>query len=172
MTDMNINPGTRGQTRSTWRDETHLRGLLLRLIAENPDATRKELEDLYIVRAIRPWSIMDTPPLVKEALRRAFDNDLSYINRPAQPRLSRTPSTIELGVAAGRLKNLVLLDLIQPNGKKLRDCTVAEGRGFGGWYIEAANRIVTDRGGNETTLFGEKLNETDLASILANHVQG
>jgi hypothetical protein len=167
MTYANTNPGIQGQTRSTWRDETHLRGLLLRLITENPEATRNELEETYIARAVYPWPVEDVPPLVKEALRRVFDNDIKHINRPAQPRQARKPSDIELGAAGNRLKELVLLDLVQPNGKKLRECTVAEGRGFGGWYIEAADRIITE-GGNENSVYGV-LSEADLIGILAKH---
>ena len=37
MTDTTIaTPGIKGMTRSTWRDETHLRGMLLKLISQAP----------------------------------------------------------------------------------------------------------------------------------------
>jgi hypothetical protein len=67
MTDTTTNttttPGVKGMTRSTWRDDTHLRGLLLKLISQNPNATHDELEELYLSRA------MKKPALVAEALR-------------------------------------------------------------------------------------------------------
>jgi hypothetical protein len=64
-----INPGTRGQTRSTWRDETHLRGMLLKLMTTHPDATREDLEEMYLIEAKAKEALID------EALRRAFDNE-------------------------------------------------------------------------------------------------
>ena len=71
MTDITINPGVRGHTRSTWRKETHLRGVLLRLITQHPNATRDELEAMYLTTTRK------VPTLVDEALRRALDNDLA-----------------------------------------------------------------------------------------------
>jgi hypothetical protein len=85
MPDIQTNvPGIKGQTRSTWRDTTHLRGMLLKLMTQNENATREELEALYLAKARK------TPALVDEALRRAFDNDLSGIQRPpAKRRISK-----------------------------------------------------------------------------------
>jgi hypothetical protein len=121
VTDIQTNiPGIKGQTRSTWRDATHLRGMLLKLMARNPDTTREELEAMYLAKARK------TPSLIDEALRRAFDNDLSGIQRP--PAKRRIISKQEIAAAAERLANVVLLDLILPNGKALRDCTGKECR--------------------------------------------
>jgi hypothetical protein len=153
MTDMNINPGVRGHTRSTWRDETHLRGLLLQLITQHPKASREELEEMYLAHA------EGVPALVDEALHRAFDNDMARIQQPA--RRPQGPSANELDAAEGRLRTIILLDLVQPNGKKLRDCTGKECREAGGWLIKVADRIG-DHG-----VVGATLDEAAVAAIFS-----
>lgn len=158
MTDVHINPGVRGQTRSTWRDETHLRGVLLRLLAENPEAERDELEAMYLAKTEM------VPKLIEEALRRAFDNDWNGLQKPK--RLRPRPTVEEMAEAKAKvaatvenIKALVLLDLVQPNGKKLRDCTGAECRKTGGWLVNVAKRVGDDG------VVGAKLNEVEVAAI-------
>ena len=159
MTDIQTNiPGIKGQTRSTWRDTTHLRGMLLKLMTRNPDTTREELEAMYLAKAEK------TPALIDEALRRAFDNDLSGIQRPLAKH--RIVSKQEITAAAERLSNVVLLDLIMPNGKALRDCTGRECRQAGGWLTKIADR-VGDRG-----VVGATLDEQQIAVIFASSRSG
>jgi hypothetical protein len=153
MTDININPGVRGHTRSTWRDETHLRGLLIKLMTRHPDATRDELEAMYLTKARK------VPALVDEALRRSFDNDLARIQQPARARPQHPPAA-DIAAATQRL-TVVLLDLIMPNGKALRDCTGKECRQAGGWLVKVADR-VGDRG-----VVGATLDEQEIAAIFA-----
>jgi hypothetical protein len=153
MHEASINPGIRGQTRSTWRDETHLRGLLLRLITRHPDATRDELEAMYLAKA------RAVPVLVDEASCRAFDNDLARIQQPPRARPQR-PAPADIAAATRRL-TLALLDLIMPNGKALRDCTGRECRQAGGWLTRVADR-VGDHG-----VVGATLDEQEIAAIFA-----
>lgn len=158
MSDVQINPGVRGQTRSTWRDETHLRGVLLRLLAENPDAGRDELEAMYLAKTEM------VPALIEEALRRAFDNDWNGLQKPKHLRSRPTAEEMKeaksrVVAAVEKIKALVLLDLVQPNGKKLRDCTGAECRKAGGWLVNVAKRVGDDG------VVGAKLNEAEVASI-------
>jgi hypothetical protein len=154
MTDIHPNIGTLGQTRSTWRDDNHLRGLLLRLVIENPQANREELEALYLDKA------ESNSTLVKEALRRSFDNDYWQLQRPAKRR--RPPTEAEITAVAEKLRVVVLLDLVLPNGKKLRECSGQECRQAGGWLTAVADRI-----GNRG-IVGEKLSEAEVAALYAN----
>jgi hypothetical protein len=154
MAELNIDPGVKGQTRSTWRDPTHLRGLLMKLVRLYPDASRDELEELFLIEAKTQDSLID------EALRRAFDNDFARMEQPS-PRPRKKLTEAEIAAAAERLKAIVLLDLILPNGKKLGDCTGKECRAAGGWLIEVGAR-VGDRG-----VVGETLNEAEVAKIFA-----
>jgi hypothetical protein len=148
MTNTQTNPGTRGQTRSTWRDETHLRGILMRLISENKDANREEIEALYIAKCEM------VPKLVDEALRRSFDNDWKQFQKPAVARRPvRTEEEIEaakaeVAAAVERVKEIVLLEWIMPNGKAIGDCTGKEVKQFGDkvapWLAKVAAKVKPD----------------------------
>lgn len=161
MTDTHINPGTRGFTRSTWRDETHLRGVLLRLFVEYPDESREELEARYLAKTEM------VPKLIEEALRRAFDNDWKEIQKSTKPRSPRpVASEIPAEVVAAtveRIKAIVLLDLVQPNGKKLRDCTGADIRAFEAqmpsWFKAIAAKVKPDQ------IVGKVLTEDDVWKV-------
>jgi hypothetical protein len=156
MTDIHMDtPGVRGHTRSTWRDETHLRGVLLRLITEHPDASREELEELYLAKTEM------VPALVEEALRRAFDNDFDLIQKP--PRRRYRPAAAPgaaVDAAVEEIKTLALLDLVQPNGKKLRDCTGADVRAFEAqmpsWFKAIAAKVKPEE------IVGEVLSEAEV----------
>jgi hypothetical protein len=93
MIETSINPGFRGQTRSSWRDETHLRGVLLRLIAEHPNASRDHIKAMYGAK------VEMVPELIEEAWTRAFDNDWGSIHKPA--RTTRPHSAEADGAVAG-----------------------------------------------------------------------
>lgn len=169
MTDTSINPGVRGQTRSTWRDETHLRGVLLRLIAENQDAERDEIEAMYLAKCEM------SAKLIEEALRRAFDNDWNGLQKPKQLRPRPTAELIEEAKAKAEetkarveraveaIKATVLLDLVQPNGKMLRDCTGAEVRDLAtqmpAWFKAIAARVKPNE------IVGAVLNEDDVRKL-------
>jgi hypothetical protein len=47
---------------------------VLKLITQHPDATRDELEAMYLAKAKKKEALID------EALRRAFDNDLARVH--------------------------------------------------------------------------------------------
>jgi hypothetical protein len=165
MTDINTNiPGVRGHTRSTWRDESHLRGLLLKLKNKRPNATRKELEDLFMSAAQADAAMVD------EALRYAFDNHFKSLNesvqpqrqpqRKAAPAVSAFVSDDEVVAAKVRFAKIILLDLVMPNGKKLRDCTGNECGEFGGWLLKIKERVGS-------AIVGDELSEKQLAKIFA-----
>jgi len=160
MIETDTNPGVRGQTRSTWRDATHLRGLLMKLIRLNPEAERDELEEMYLSEAKGPkfHAAPAHEAFLDEALRRAFDNDYALCHRPARPPRQKT-SAADVAALVETIKTVVLLDLVQPNGKKLRDCTGKECRAAGGWLTEIGAR-VGDRG-----VVGEQLSEAEVAKI-------
>jgi len=154
-----INPGVRGHTRSTWRDETHLRGVLLRLVAENPDEPREEIEALYLAK------VEMVPKLVEEALRRTFDVDWAQLQKPARLQKRLTTEEIEAKKTAveaivENIKTVVLLDLVQPNGKKLRDCSGADVRAFEkqmpSWFKAIAAKVKPDE------IVGKVLSEDDV----------
>jgi hypothetical protein len=103
------------------------------------------------------------PTLVDEALCRSFDNDLMRVQQSARTR-SQRPSAADITTTTQRLA-VVLLDLIMPNGKTLRNCTGRECRQVGGWLTKVADR-VGDRG-----VVGTILDEQELATIFTNSVR-
>ena len=185
--------GTRGATRQSWRNSTGLRGLFAKLMDQYPDASRGELLTKYKAK-VKGRGFQASPsakPLIEEALTRVFDNDLTSWNSlmhsdedlddneeaasaerepdqrpvrrmPTRPRVTET----EIAAADQLLTTLVLLDLVQPNGKKLRDCTGKECRQAGGWLVKVAER-VGDRG-----VVGATIDEAEVASIFASSTRG
>lgn len=168
MTDTYTNeiPGVRGQTRSSWRDTSHLRGLLLELIAKNPSATRDELSELYLDATGRDeWIDLDAASFIKEALMRAFDNDFARANERARPpRCDRTASrAAEVTATAARLSTIVWLDHVMLNHKKLRDCSGAElskmEKRYPAWLQRLRAKI------KPSEIVGEVLSETEVRSL-------
>lgn len=148
MSDVHINTrGLLGQ--STWHDQEHLRPLLLQIRQQNPGVTRARRLELYLARAKR------SPLMIEEALRRCFDNDERTIEKMERPRQRLDADDVK------RVANVILLDLVLPNGKKLRDCTGRECKKAGGWLIQVGER-VGDRG-----IVGAKLDEAELTAIRA-----
>jgi hypothetical protein len=147
-THTNVTPGVRGQTRSTWRDETHLRGILMRLISENKDASREEIEAMYIAKCEM------VPKLIEEALRRSFDNDWKQFQKPTVARRPvRTEEEIaatkaEIAAAVERVKEIALLEWAMPNGKTFGDCTGQEVQQFGSkvapWLAKVVSKVKPD----------------------------
>lgn len=160
MTDMNtdINPGVRGQTRATWRDVTHLRGLLLRLVQENPDADREDVEALFVAK------VEMSAALIEEAARYAFDNNWDAITKPkSKPRTKISAAAV--AAVAKQVKSIVLLDLVLPGGKALRDATGAECEQAGGWYIKVGKRV------GKQGIVGATLSEAQVAEIFTTSVK-
>lgn len=62
---------------------------------------------------------------------------------------------------AKRYVDMVTLDLIMPNGKRLRDCTGAEIHRFGGIYINIAKTI------KPTQVLGNYINAAELAAVVS-----
>jgi len=156
MTNINIDPipGERGQTRATWRDVTHLRGLLLRLVQENPDAGREEVEPLFVAK------VEMSAALIEEAARYAFDNHWKAVTGPKRKPAAKITAAAVAAVAEN-VRRVVLLDLVLPCGKKLRDATGKECKQAGGWYIKVGDK-VGDRG-----IVGAKLDEATVGKIYA-----
>jgi hypothetical protein len=168
------NPAVRGSTRATWIDESRLRGMMLQLLKQFPNADREAILAKFLTKARRSSAMVD------EGLTRIFDIDWRIIHRSMareetksekvkraaeQQRAIRRVSKTELTKANKLLVSLVLLDLVQPNGKKLRDCTGVECKSFGGWLTKIGDRV----GG---AIVGEKLNEAEVTAIWANNGNG
>jgi hypothetical protein len=167
---MSVDPGQRGQTRSSWRNETSLRGVLRRLIEEHPGASREELKALYFAK------VEMVPELVEEAITRAFDNDWLSSHKPTRPRVVQPspqpdesvqpqpqPDNVQpavrpqlsaaekaakevaekaaLGTVVTQLKKLVRMELMMPNGKLFGDCSGDDFGAMGGQFTALRKRL-------------------------------
>lgn len=102
----------------------------------------------------------------KEARRIAFPPNRNDIQekvakraadvKAAQARVDGVKETILKSAA-----KLLLLDLVMPNGIKLRDCTGADCIGFGGWLTAIGKKVGDGR------KVGDVLSEREIRSISA-----
>lgn len=98
--------------------------------------------------------------------RHAFANFLTSLDRDRRRGARQTSNTEmhkERQAAARRLTKhvhrIVLLDLMLPNGKKLRESTFAECSAAGGWFKMVAAK------GRPSEIVGQVLNEGDLRKL-------
>lgn len=104
--------------------------------------------------------------LLEATLFHAFINYWSSLDRdhraerrqPEQPE-QKAQRAAEVALLVERAKNIVLLDLILPGGKKLRDATFADCAKAGSWYAKIAKR------GRPNQIVGVVLSESDLQKI-------
>ncbi len=64
---------------------------------------------------------------------------------------------------------MVFLDLLMPNGKKLRHCTGLECKQMGGIFGAALNAVGALVG--DELIVGDKLNEAEVAGIFASNTK-
>lgn len=149
------NPGQKGQTRSTWRDKNHLRGVLLRLMTDNPTAEKEHLESLYLKLVLK------SPELKEEAIRRCFANDLAMINQgKINTKIHNIRSKTQIVKEIGeKIRQTVLLDLVMPNDKKLRDCTGTECGKFSSAFAKLKDKVGR-------RVVGKVLTESEVRKII------
>ena len=156
MTDIQTNiPGIKGQTRSTWRDTTHLRGMLLKLMTQNRGRHPRRIGS-PVSRQGQEDTGTDRRGSASGFRQRSFGD-------PAPARQAPDPiSKEEVAATAERLTNVVLLDLILRTARPCATSTGKECRQAGGWLTKIADR-VGDRG-----VVGATLDEPEIAAIFAN----
>lgn len=146
QTASSIDTGTTGAKRQSWR-YANPRETLRRLIEDNPTAGKMDLFELFSNEVFRPSS----KPLLLSIVEYWFDNNFQSL-MPRQPRRidpvlkEKTISEIKDKVTASIkiAANIMLLDLVQPNGKALRLCTGAECAATGGWLTQLSQMMPPD----------------------------
>lgn len=145
---LEINTGTYGAKRASWRD-FNPRNVLQHIIDENPDGPESRWRDLF-------WQYcQDHPDDCMQAVAQYFcDNAIRYIldGRNDQRRQAASADTEAVAATKTRMKSrvrdhvvreaqILLLDLTMPNGKKLAQCTGKECQDFGSWYAVLATKV-------------------------------
>lgn len=143
--------------------------MLIDLIRGNPRASEKEtLDELWdqvksnsqIYRLlIDNWFIRNYSNLrdrieVKEDGSTVYKTPRKSFYRPASASTERAVKII---------RNLVIMDLLMPNGKQLRDCTFADLANLGNWARDLCKH------GKPTEVVGKKLTEDQVRDVWARH---
>lgn len=143
-----------------------------RFAAKNPVKILKDMRDADATaddkRLFKAWRkrCQVDDDLDEAIYLHAFANMLSTIEQPRQPRKRRPPTKSQIAaerraveVLTRRMGTVKLMDLMMPNGKKLRDCTLAECGTFGSWF-----RMIATKG-KPSDIVGKVLTEADLQKI-------
>lgn len=117
--------------------------ILVRLIKDNPKKSREAIERLWLAE------VEDDPEYRTPALKYYFFNAWTGLhpNRPPRRAAKSEAAQINASVAhvVEKLKRAIIIsELIQPNGKKIADCTGTEMGKFGKFGI-AVSGIVKRR---------------------------
>jgi hypothetical protein len=149
--------------RVSWRD-ANPRGLFLRIVHQNRTSPPDEQKELF-------WrEVMESRLNLRSIVEFFCDAQLAQIRVPTK---SRTRAPVETHAATAKLRTklaahikqeaeILLLDLIMPNGKPLRLCTGQECTQFGGWYAKLGRRAGKKQ-------IGAVLSEVALREIWKKH---
>ena len=150
-----IDLGNSGAKRATWDENP--RKLLKSIIDDNPNAGDMEWRRLFVEE-------MENDRDQRGAVYTYYlDNNIrSLTPRKAPERAAaaavRVKSARERAVHikeqveshVREAAEIVLLELVTPNGKKLGECTGADCKRFGGWYMRIAKVVPTNERVDET----------------------
>ena len=85
-------------------------------------------------------------PQVNQHYFTAIERDLRRTRSKADHDAVRTASSIIVRAEADKMvREIILLNLLMPNGKPMRDCTGMEMGGFGRAYTKIAEKVGPDR---------------------------
>lgn len=90
-----------------------------------------------------------------------FVNMHDYLTTRRSSPANSASRTSKVEDIVNKVREAVLLDLVMPNEKRLRDCTGAECAKFGGFYAKIARKV------GKTKIVGEVLNEVQIRALLA-----
>jgi hypothetical protein len=152
MPAIHVDTGTYGAKRQSFHDASP-RGLLEKVVRQHPNADQDELEEAHwelMVKQIKAGNL----EFVKAMHAYWFAPNLRSLIRfsEQQRNLKRNQakaSAIATAKAASTkaksvfesITRIVILDLVLPNGKKLRDCTGKDCAKAGGLYAKIAGRV-------------------------------
>jgi hypothetical protein len=161
-----VEPGVLGAYRASWR-KANPRELIMRIMKENPSADEITLRKLF-------WREVKNDEDHQRALSEYF---LDHVFKSLHDSESRKRSSEQAKEAASAARErahnvkrqlkarvqeeakLILLDLLMPNGKTLRNCTGADCESFGGWFARLAKHVPAKE------LVGDVLNERDVRKL-------
>lgn len=109
--------------------------VMVRLIQKHPDASYETIEKKVIAK------IEDDEDLRTPALQYFCRNAWSSLHRTTPYRRNNAETARQIAEGVQRAKQIVLLELIAPNGKRVGDCTGIEMTKFGGFYAKIGKAV-------------------------------
>jgi len=127
-------------------------------MTDNPISEKEDLESLYVKK------ILQSKELTKEAIRRCFANDFVMIVKSNIPlkkmkKNNKRPRAQIVKELGDRIRQTVLLDLVMPNDKKLRDCTGTECGKFSSAFAKLKDKVGR-------RIVGKVLSESEVRNII------
>ena len=162
-----LDTGTTGAKRQSWKHDNP-RETLISIIDEHPNAAKEKLLEIFTQAVLEKGR----RALLETIIEYWFANNLhSLLNSDSQlrkqfsnPQIAKIKQQIRerIKIAAG----IVLMDMIMPNKKRLRDCSGAECAAVGGWLSIVATRMPP------SAIVGKTFNEQEMRAMLAEISQG
>lgn len=158
-----VDTGITGAKRQSWKHDNP-REILISIIDEYPSAGKDKLLKFFTQKVFEK----ENRTLLETIIEYWFANNLySLLNsdpklkkqfsQPLQVAKIKAQIRERIKVAAG----VVLMDMIMPNKKKLRDCSGAECAAVGGWLSIVATRM------SPSAIVGKTFSEQDVRGMLA-----
>ena len=161
-----LDTGTTGAKRQSWK-ATNPRELLKRIMEDHPKWDKDRVLQTFLTE------VSDNRRYFETIVEYWFANNFhSLVERPSSPHRFRqavTTATVDVRQKVEQQieqkAEVMLLDMLMPNGKMLRDCTGAEcsklSTKIGGWLLRIAKRI------KPTQTVGSALNEAQARELYA-----
>lgn len=157
-----VDTGITGAKRQSWKHDNP-RDVLKNVIEKNGRSSKEELLRIFTQTIFEKGN----RALIETVIEYWFANNLnSLLNSDSQlreqfskPQISKIKEQIRerIKIAAG----VVLMDMIMPNKKRLRDCSGAECAAVGGWLSVVATRM------SPSAIVGKTFSEQDIRGMLA-----
>lgn len=137
-------------------------------VTESPKLIEALAED-YFERMYAQWKLKHDPKLGHRlvgtpATQRRFEASAAKRQERAEQVASAARATV--GRIVERVRKIMLMDMVTPLGKKLRDCTGAELAKCGGFFTELSRHL------KPTQVADKHLNEADCQSVLSRYEGG
>jgi hypothetical protein len=157
-----IDTGITGAKRQSWRHDNP-RDTLKKIIEENPRAAKERLLEMFMQIVLERGKRVLLETIIEywfaNNLHSLLNSDSNLKKEFSKPQVTKLKEQIRerIKIAAG----IVLLDMMMPNKKQLRDCSGTECAAVGGWLsVVAANMAPA-------AIVGKVFSEQDMRAMFA-----
>jgi hypothetical protein len=157
-----VDTGITGAKRQSWKHDNP-RDVLKNIIEKNSRAAKEELLGIFTQTMFEKGN----RALIETVIEYWFANNLNSLlhsdsslrDQFTRPRVAKIKEQIRerIKIAA----DVVLMDMIMPNKKRLRDCNGTECAAVGGWLSIVATRMPP------SAIVGKTFSEQDIRGMLA-----